>query len=69
MTLGWQEIIAIGIVAIAALVMLRRALPRRDGAGGCNSCSGTTRDSSSAPTIKKLHEIKIDRGPPSDGDG
>lgn len=67
MMIGWQEIIAIGIVAVAVLIVMRRSR-HQDGKNGCGGggcgCSSTTRDApagSHGVKITEVHTLRIDR--------
>lgn len=57
--IGWQEVIAVAIVAAAVLVLVRRA--RRSGVqGGCGGCgheSHAPRDPASADRGVKITEV------------
>lgn len=69
MSIGWQEIITLGIVALAALIVVRRlrALYTRPDACCGGSCSAPDPLADRAPLIKELHEIQIDPPlPPND---
>ena len=62
---GWQELVALGLVAFAAAVLLRKAFRKNPNAG---SCCGRGRDAqqsppSHRPIITPLHHINIERHP------
>ncbi len=69
MNIGLQEILVLGIVALAALIVVRRlrALCSRPDACCGGACSAPDPLSDRVPRIKQLHEIQIDPPlPPSD---
>jgi hypothetical protein len=61
--MDWQQIIALGIVAIAAvwLVWTQILAPRRGGCGSCGSCGGEPgRNSSTKAQATPIVQIELE---------
>ena len=65
MNIGWQEIIALGIVGLAALMLIRRAVGRRSDTGCGGSCAAPHSPPSGSVRITELHQVKIEQQLPS----
>ena len=67
MNIGWQEIIALGVVALAALILIRRAFGRRSSQGECcgGSCAAPQSPPDASVKITELHQVKIEHQLPS----
>ena len=63
MNIGWQEIIAMGVVGLAAVVLIRRVLGT--GSGSCGGCNAGQAEESKPPAhgikITEVHQVKIER--------
>ncbi len=69
MTIGWQEIIALGIVGLAAFILIRRVLGRRSDSSCCEgSCAGPETLSDRGVKITELHQVQIEHQLPGTED-
>ncbi len=63
MNIGWQEIFAVGIVGLAVVVLIRRALGT--GSRSCERCGPGHTEEPKAPAhgirITEVHQVKIER--------
>ncbi len=67
MNIGWQEIIALGVVVLAVLILIRRAVGGRSGSGECcgGSCAAPQAPQDASVKITELHQVKIEHQLPS----
>ena len=60
-TIGWQEIIALGVVGLAVWILIRRVVGKRSDAGGCGHCAGPQQPSDRGVKITELRQIGIEQ--------
>ncbi len=59
--IGWQEIIALGVVSFAVWILIRRAVRNRSEAGDCGHCAGPQRPSDRGIKVTELRQIGIEK--------
>ncbi len=63
MNIGWQEIVAVGVVGLAAVILIRRALGT--GSRSCGGCGPSHTEEHKTPAhgikITEVHQVKIER--------
>ena len=60
-TIGWQEIIALGVVALAVWILIRRVVGSRSDAGNCGHCAAPRQPSDRGIKITELRQIGIEK--------
>ncbi len=60
-TIGWQEIVALGVVGLAVWILVRRVVGNRSDSGDCGHCAGPQRASDRGIKITELRQVGIDR--------
>ena len=68
MTLGWQEIVALGVVGLAVWILIRRVVGNRSDAGDCGHCASPQRPSDRGIKITELRQIGIEKPLPKSAD-
>ena len=58
-TIGWQEIVALGVVGLAVWILIRRAVGSRS--GDCGHCASPAQDSDRGIKITELRQIGIEK--------
>ncbi len=66
--IGWQEIIALGVVGLAVWILIRRAVGTRSDSGDCGHCAGPQRPSDRGIKITELRQVGIERSLPDSVD-
>ncbi len=67
-SIGWQEIVALGVVGLAVWILIRRAVGNRSDAGDCGHCASPQRPSDRGIKITELRQIGIEQPPPDSAD-
>ena len=67
-TIGWQEIIALGVVGLAVWILIRRAVGSRSDDGSCGHCGGPQQPSDRGIKITELRQIGIEKPLPDSAD-
>ena len=67
-TIGWQEIIALGVVGLAVWILIRRVVGNRSDAGNCGHCASPQQPSDRGIKITELRQIGIDKPLPDSAD-
>ncbi len=67
-TIGWQEILALGVVGLAVWILIRRVVGNRSDAGGCGHCASPQRPSDRGIKITELRQVGIERSVPDSAD-
>ena len=57
--IGWQEIVALGVVGLAVWILIRRAVRSRS--GDCGHCAGPQQASDRGVKITELRQIGIEK--------
>ncbi len=60
-TIGWQEIVALGVVGLAVWILIRRAVRNRSEPGECGHCAGPQQPSDRGIKITELRQIGIEQ--------
>ena len=60
-TIGWQEIVALGVVGLAVWILIRRVVGKRSDAGGCGHCASPQQPSDRGVKITELRQIGIEQ--------
>ena len=66
--IGWQEIIALGVVGLAVWILIRRVVGNRSDAGDCGHCAGPQQPSDRGIKITELRQIGIEKQLPDSTD-
>ncbi|MCH8965928.1 MAG: hypothetical protein IIB58_13265, partial [Planctomycetes bacterium] len=56
-TIGWQEIIALGVVGLAVWILIRRVVGSRSDSGDCGHCASPQRPSARGLKTTELRQI------------
>jgi len=67
-SIGWQEIVALGVVALAVWILIRRVVGNRSDAGDCGHCASPQQPSDRGIKITELRQIGIDKSLPDSAD-
>ena len=67
-SVGWQEIIALGVVGLAVWILIRRAVGSRSDAGNCGHCADPQQRSDRGIKITELRQIGIEKPLPDSAD-
>lgn len=67
-SIGWQEIVALGVVCLAVWILIRRAVGNRSDAGGCGHCAKPQQPSDRGIKITELRQIGIEKPLPDSAD-
>ncbi len=60
-TIGWQEIIALGVVALAVWILIRRVVGSRSDAGNCGHCAAPRPTADRGIKITELRQVGIEK--------
>ncbi len=63
--IGWQELIALGVVGLAVWILIRRVVGNRSDSGDCGHCAGPQRPSDRGIKITELRQIGIEKPLPN----
>ena len=66
--IGWQEIVALGVVGLAVWILIRRAVGNRSDSGDCGHCASPQRPSDRGIKITELRQIGIEKPLPDSAD-
>ena len=66
--IGWQEIVALGVVGLAVWILIRRVVGNRSDSGDCGHCASPQRPSDSGIKITELRQVGIERSVPDSAD-
>ena len=67
-SIGWQEIVALGVVALAVWILIRRVVGNRSDAGDCGHCASPQQPSDRGIKITELRQIGIEQPLPDSAD-
>ena len=66
--IGWQEIIALGVVGLAVWILIRRVVGNRSDSGDCGHCASPQQPSDRGIKITELRQIGIEKPLPDSAD-
>ncbi len=67
-TIGWQEIVVLGVICLAVWILIRRAVRNRSEPGDCGHCAGPQPPSDRGIKITELRQIGIEKPLPDSAD-